>query len=210
MIDLALYQAPFRYMDEMVPAFAHNGTVRVRMGAETHNLVPHGHFQTKDDRWLAITCSSDKMFERLAAMIGDPKLLDPFYLTIANRLKKRDIVTAVVVNWVASLEASEVRAICDTHEVPCSPLLSVADIFDDPHYQARGDLLSMQDDINGAVVVPARPAAHERHAALNAPPALGLYVPAAQLEHDGAPPVLYLPASHALQDASAPAATVLP
>lgn len=155
MIDLALYQAPFRYMDEMVPAFAHNGTVRVRMGAETHNLVPHGHFQTKDDRWLAITCSSDKMFERLAAMIGDPKLLDPFYLTIANRLKKRDIVTAVVVNWVASFEASEVRAICDTHEVPCSPLLSVADIFDDPHYQARGDLLSMQDDINGAVVVPA-------------------------------------------------------
>ena len=39
--------------------------------------------------------------------------------------------------------------------MPCSPLLSVADIFDDPHYQARGDLLSMQDDINGAVVVPA-------------------------------------------------------
>jgi hypothetical protein len=48
------------------------------------------------------------------------------------------------------------------------------------------------------------------HAAMDELPVLGLYVPAAQLEHDGAPPVLYLPASHALQDASAPAATVLP
>ena len=48
------------------------------------------------------------------------------------------------------------------------------------------------------------------HAALDELAALGLYVPAAQLEHDGAPLGLYLPASHAVQDATAPAATVVP
>jgi crotonobetainyl-CoA:carnitine CoA-transferase CaiB-like acyl-CoA transferase len=53
-IDLALYQATFRYMDEMMPAYAKTGQIRQRMGAETHNLIPHGHFRTADDRWLAI------------------------------------------------------------------------------------------------------------------------------------------------------------
>ena len=37
------------------------------------------------------------------------------------------------------------------------------------------------------------PAGQGRHAALELLPALGLYVPAGQLVHDGAPPVLYSP-----------------
>lgn len=65
-IDLSLYQATLRYMDEMVPAYSKTGQVRERMSAQTDNLIPHGHFRSSDDHWLAVTCSSDKLYERLA------------------------------------------------------------------------------------------------------------------------------------------------
>lgn len=154
-IDLALYQATFRYMDEMVPAYAKTGQVRERMGAETHNLVPHGNFQTKDERWLAVTCSSDKMFERLAEMMGDPVLAEPRFAKTAGRLAERPLINAIVVGWIGSHTADEVREACDRYGVPCSLLYSVADIFEDEHYKARGDLLAMNDPVNGDVVVPA-------------------------------------------------------
>ena len=154
-IDLGLYQAPFRYMDEFVPAYAKTGQIRTRMGAETHNLVPHGHFRTSDDRWLAITCSSDKMFERLSKMIGSETLLDPGLARTAQRIEARSTINSIVIGWVSARSAAEVQEICDRYEVPCSLLLSIADIFADPHYKARGDLLTVKDPVNGELVVPA-------------------------------------------------------
>jgi crotonobetainyl-CoA:carnitine CoA-transferase CaiB-like acyl-CoA transferase len=154
-IDLALYQATFRYMDELVPAYHKTGQIRTRMGAETHNLVPHGHFRTADDRWLAITCSSDKMFERLSIMIQNEKLLDPKLARTAQRIEARNMINAIVVDWIGSREAEEVQRNCDEYDVPCSLLYSVADIFQDPHYRERGDLLMVDDEINGRLVVPA-------------------------------------------------------
>jgi len=154
-IDLALYQAPFRFMDDLVPTYGKTGHVRTRLGAETHNLIPHGHFQTADERWLAITCSSDKMYDRLAEMIGHELLLQPHLVRVAERIKIRDQINPIVIAWVAARTAAEVQEICDRFGVPCSLLYSVADIFADPHYQARGDLLTVDDPVNGRLVVPA-------------------------------------------------------
>lgn len=154
-IDLPLYLATFRAMDEMVPAYAKTGAIRQRMGAETHNLVPHGHFRTCDDRWIALTCSSDKMFERLAGMIGDPVLLAPEMATTKARIAARENVNRVVIGWIGARTAAEVRTMCDAAGMPCSLIYNIEDIFNDPHYAARGDLLTMDDPVNGEVTVPA-------------------------------------------------------
>jgi crotonobetainyl-CoA:carnitine CoA-transferase CaiB-like acyl-CoA transferase len=154
-IDLALYQATFRYMDEMVPAYAKTGQIRERMGAETHNLIPHGHFRSSDDRWLAMTCSSDKMFERLVTMIDSDVLRDPKFARVTGRIPARAAINGIVIDWFAARTASQIQAECDRFDVPCSLLYSVADIFEDAHYKARGDLLVVDDPINGRTVVPA-------------------------------------------------------
>jgi len=38
--------------------------------------------------------------------------------------------------------------------VPCGPINSIADIAEDPHFQARGNLLHMMDALVGEVVIP--------------------------------------------------------
>src|SRR5260221_7945653 len=73
-VDLALYESVFRVLDEIVPAFQQNGYVRERMGADTVNVCPHSHYQTADAKWIAIACSNDQMFERLADAMEQPEL----------------------------------------------------------------------------------------------------------------------------------------
>lgn len=75
-------------MDELAPSYGRTGFIRQPMGADTVNIVPHSHYRTADDRWIAIACSSDRMFERLAATMGRGELAqDPRYKTMGERNK---------------------------------------------------------------------------------------------------------------------------
>ena len=155
-IDIGLYEAVFRMLDEMAPVYGRTGTVREREGAGTANACPHGHFQTKDDRWVAIACTTDKMFGRLAAAMGQPELASAGrYGEQSRRLAHRDEVDALVCRWVGSLSLEDVMEIFLTHEVPSGPLNTIADIFADPHFKARGNLVSIDDPEVGEVVIPA-------------------------------------------------------
>lgn len=153
-VDLALYESVFRVLDEMVPAFHKFGIVRERMGADTVNVVPHSHYKTRDEKWIAIACTNDRIFERLAQVMNRPELAAPYtYGPIANRLANRDAVNSLVSDWVGSLSAAEALAECDAGQVPASILFSVADIFDDPQYKARENI-SIVPSRAGPLAVP--------------------------------------------------------
>jgi crotonobetainyl-CoA:carnitine CoA-transferase CaiB-like acyl-CoA transferase len=86
-IDIGLYESVFRLLDEIAPVYAKTGFIRERMGGDTVNVVPHSHYETADGRWVALACSSDKMFDRLAQAMGRPDLAhDDLYATMAARL----------------------------------------------------------------------------------------------------------------------------
>lgn len=154
-IDIGLYESIFRLLDEIAPAYAKHGFVRERMGADTVNIVPHSHYQSSDDVWIAIACSTDKMFERLAQVMEQPGLASSAeYGTMSARVQRRDEVNALVAKWVGSLCAKEVLDRCDKGQVPCGPLNSIRDIFEDPQIRERGNLQTV-DSRAGSVVIPA-------------------------------------------------------
>lgn len=153
-IDLALYETIFRVLDELAPAFQQSGFVRERMGADTVNVVPHSHYQTSDGGWVAIACSHDDMFTRLAKAMGDPGLASPDrFGTKASRLAARDEVNGLVSEWVGALTREEVLKRCVEADVPAGPLYSIADIVDDPQYQHRGTITTTESRI-GPLSVP--------------------------------------------------------
>ena len=153
-IDLALYESVFRVLDEIAPAFQKFGYVRERMGADTVNVCPHSHYETKDGKWIAIACTSDAMFARLADAMQQPELASAErYGPQHQRLGARDEVNAIVAKWVASLDLMTVLARCAEGGVPASLIYSIADIFEDPQYRARGNI-KMTQSRAGALAVP--------------------------------------------------------
>lgn len=153
-VDLALYETIFRVLDEIAPAYQQSGFVRERMGADTVNVLPHSHYRTADDRWIAIACSSDEMFARLSRAMQQQELAaaERFGPKQA-RLAARDEVNRLVADWVGGLTRDDVLARCRVAQVPAGPLNSIADIFADPQYQHRKTIVE-QDSRIGPLAVP--------------------------------------------------------
>lgn len=153
-VDVSLYEGVFRMLDEMATLYARDGTIRERMGADTVNAVPHSHYESKDGRWIALACSSDKMFERLARVMGRTDLIAPDrYATVEQRVADRDEVNRIVAEWMRRHTCEEIVQRCLDGDVPAGPINSVADIFRDPHYKARDDLLEHDHAKAGRLVV---------------------------------------------------------
>lgn len=153
MVDMALYESVFRALDEIVPRYAKDGFVREPEGTGTVNACPHGHFPTGDGKFLSIACTTDKMFERLTQAMVRPDLWENFG-DQQTRLAARVTVIDEVTQWTTSMSRDEVMAACVAAEVPSGPINSIADIFADPHFRARDDLLAVNVPRIGEVTVP--------------------------------------------------------
>ena len=152
-VDVSLYEGIFRMLDELAPAYAKTGFIRERMGAEDPNAVPNNHYRTQDGKWIVIACTADKLFKRLATLMGRPDLLDK-YATLAQRVIGRDAVNQALVAWVGSLPQDEVLRRCLAGDVPAGPINTIADIFEDEHFQARKTLIEAEDPRAGKIVIP--------------------------------------------------------
>lgn len=154
-VDVGLYESVFRILDELAPAYAYKDFVRERMGAGTVNAVPHSHYPSKDGLWVAIACTNDKIFNRLADLMERNDVTgDGIYGTIAMREAKRAEVDAFVTNWTTGLTRDEILKACETAEVPCGPVYSIEEIFNDPQYKARENLVEIDDPRLGKITLP--------------------------------------------------------
>jgi len=154
-IDVGLYEGTFRLLDELAPAFARNSFVRERMGAGTVNAVPHSHYPTKDGLWVAIACTNDKIFARLAAVMDRMDVTgEGIYGTTAKREARRAEVDAFVTHWTSAMTRDDILAACEAGQVPCGPVYSIEEIFSDPQYQARENLIEIEDPRAGALTLP--------------------------------------------------------
>ena len=154
-IDISLYEGIFRILDNLASVYDKLGYVRERIGTGTTHLVPHNHYPTKDGQWVAIACTSDRIFQRLAKAMGREELAtDPRYQTVAKRVEQRDEVDGMVSAWTGSLDRSELVSLLDSEEVPVSPINSIADIFQDPQFQARSSMIEIDDPALGKIKMP--------------------------------------------------------
>ena len=155
MIDIGLYEPIFRILDELAPAFQQKGYVRQRMGPGTVNVVPHSHYPTRDNRWIAIACTNDKIFARLAEAMDRPDLAeDARWGKLAARERDRAVVDETVGAWTVLFDRADLLVKCEASQVPCGPVYAIDEIFEDPHYAARGNILTVDDPRVGPLAVP--------------------------------------------------------
>lgn len=151
-VDIALYEPVLRILEEVPAAFHKIGLVRERLGTGSVNAVPHNHYTTRDGRHVAVACTNDTMFRRLVGAMGRPELADdPRFCSNAQRVAHREETDAMVQEWIGSYTAKEGMEILEANEVPNGLLYSVEDMFQDPQYQARENIISVDDPVEGEI-----------------------------------------------------------
>ena len=140
-VDVALYEAVFAMMESLVPEFDVFGFVRERTGNIMPGITPSNTHTTKDGKHVAIGANGDAIFRRLLLAMGRPDLADdPTLADNAGRDARRDELYALIDAWVAQHDEAAVLAALAAAGVPASRIYSVADMFADPQFLARGML----------------------------------------------------------------------
>ena len=151
-IDLALYEATFRIMELIAVTYDQEDKVITREGTSNSYVAPVGTWQTADGKWFSLTASTQPVAERLLETIGGPGLAkDERFATNAARVAHREELDGILGGWVEGLSAAELKVICDRNDVAYCIEYDIADIFEDPHYAARGTIEAVDDPDLGPI-----------------------------------------------------------
>lgn len=147
-IDLGIFESVFNMMEASVPEYSIRGAVREASGTTITGIVPTNTYRCKDGKFVVIGGSGDPIFRRLMRVAGRPDLAkDPRLQTNDGRVEHEAEIDEVLAAWCTTLDADEVLETLRGESVAVGPILSVADMFEDPQYEARG--LLEEHEIDG-------------------------------------------------------------
>jgi crotonobetainyl-CoA:carnitine CoA-transferase CaiB-like acyl-CoA transferase len=151
-VDASLYGSVLRILEWTIPAYDRLGTVRAREGNRLSNSAPLDNYPTADGNYVCVVAGGDANFSRLCRAMGRPDLLeDPRFATLADRARNGDTINALVAQWTSTQTAVEVEQACVAHDVPVATAYSARDIALDPHFEARHDLVAVDDPVLGPI-----------------------------------------------------------
>ncbi|TVT49847.1 MAG: CoA transferase [Denitromonas halophila] len=174
-IDLALLDVQVACLANQAMNYLTSGKAPQRLGNAHPNIVPYQDFPTADG-YMILAIGNDAQFARFCESAGQPALAtDARFATNAARVANRDVLIPKLNALTVTRSTSEWIARLETLAVPCGPINTVADVFDDPQVQARGLRVDLPHPLAGTapqVACPIRlsgtPVSYR-----NAPPVLG-------------------------------------
>jgi crotonobetainyl-CoA:carnitine CoA-transferase CaiB-like acyl-CoA transferase len=146
-IDAALYESAFRVLEYSTTFYGRQGVVRERGGVQ-HSGWPGGAFRTGDGHWVVMTTPAQHLFERLCAMLGQPDLpKDPRFASHEGRAAHMGELLAMAEAWFEARSFDQAVEALKSHDIPHSPIMSMADIFADPHYRERQSIIEVPSEV---------------------------------------------------------------
>jgi crotonobetainyl-CoA:carnitine CoA-transferase CaiB-like acyl-CoA transferase len=151
MIDCCLTESSLRIQESIIAEYSYDGSIRTRIGNGTNVTVPSGHFLTKDDHYLVLSISGDKLFKIFADITGIPELAEnPNYSTGSLRTKHRDEINNLAAKWAREHTIKEcMTALGD--EIPNCKVSNVADIMVDEQFRARDAIIQIPTEKFGVI-----------------------------------------------------------
>jgi crotonobetainyl-CoA:carnitine CoA-transferase CaiB-like acyl-CoA transferase len=134
-VDVNLIETLLQLMGPLIPAYVHLGYQQPRLGSGLPWTVPRGTYQCSDGRWIALSASADTVAERLMSAVGLGD--DLRFRTFQGRMDYREELEDYVKQWVRSRKSDEVIRALTAVDAAVAPVYTMADVFADPHLQAR-------------------------------------------------------------------------
>jgi formyl-CoA transferase len=155
-IDVSMYEPVVALLGLSVAVWDGVSDPPMRTGSRVANGVPRNVYRTGDDRYVVLSGTTDAQVARVLAVIGaDTPEAHRRFGTSTARLAVADELDGLVAGWIRTRPREDVVAAFRSARVPVSPVNDLADLFSDPHVQARESVLHLHDADFGPVTVAA-------------------------------------------------------
>jgi formyl-CoA transferase/CoA:oxalate CoA-transferase len=141
-VDASLLDGQVAWLTYAAANYFATGQDPVRMGSAHPNLCPYQAFQTQDG-YLNVAVGSEAIWKRFCEVI-DPSLVDDErFRTNADRVRHRHELVPLLQARFRQRPTREWVQILEAAGVPCGPIYTVSQVFQDPqtlHRQMRVEL----------------------------------------------------------------------
>ena len=156
-IDIGMLDTHVAWLANQGMNYLSTGENPARLGNQHPNISPYQEFPTKDG-YIILAVGNDPTFERFCKAFGQEHLLaDERFATNPKRVANRDLVTATLTPVMKTRTTTEWVDALEAQKIGCGPINTLADVFADPHVQAREMTLEMQHGSGATVKVIANP-----------------------------------------------------
>ena len=177
-IDMALLDVGMAVLANQASGFLATGQAPGRMGNSHPSLAPYQDFPTQDGNML-LAIGNDGQFQRFCAAAGQPDwAVDARFTTNTLRVQHRSELIPMMEAVTRTRSTAAWIALLEDKAVPCGPINTIAQAFDDAQVKARGLRVELPRSAGDGIRTIAGVASPLRLSAnppvlRNAPPALG-------------------------------------
>jgi crotonobetainyl-CoA:carnitine CoA-transferase CaiB-like acyl-CoA transferase len=158
-LDIAMVDSLYHLLEFQLsaPQLSGGAADPIRYGAHSHFAFPAGVFKAPEG-WIVVLCL-DLQWPAFCRCLGRTDLLDdPRYRTLGDRGARRDELVPIVEAWMAGFATDQdVLDELERHHVPASPVLTIRDTLDHPHFVGREMVRRVPDDRVGDLPIPGFP-----------------------------------------------------
>jgi len=153
-IDLALFEAVFRFLDFDPIQYDQMKTVHMRTGNRVAYVAPSSMFRTQEGKYLTLAASTQSVWLRLAEAIGRKDLTsNPKFIDNPARVVNSVEINGIVGDWIGQHTRQEVIEQFDKFGVAYSAVFDMEDAFQDIQYRAREAMVRVPDPDLGEAIV---------------------------------------------------------
>ncbi len=156
-IDLALLDTAVAWLANQGVNYLCSDNVPTRMGNAHPSLVPYQVFSVADGE-INLAVGNDGQFSQFAELAGHPEWAeDARFSSNPSRVAHRTELLALMEPVLMQQTKSWWQEGCDARGVPCGPINSIAESFQDPQIRSRGMQIELDHPLAGTAPGVANP-----------------------------------------------------
>ena len=162
-VQASLLQAQIFMLDFQAARWLLEKEVPPQAGNNHPTSIPTGVFKTADGH-INIASAGEAIWQRLCKAIEAPELLDdPRYADGAARSDNRDALNAAIDGHTRNYTSENLIALLNAAGVPCGPIYSVDQVFQDPQVKHLGMAQPVHHPELGDIELVGQPFTLSRH-----------------------------------------------
>ncbi|MBG56459.1 MAG: CoA transferase [Deltaproteobacteria bacterium] len=148
-IDLALLDSQVAWLINSGLNYLTSRQDQHRLGNAHPNVVPYQVFQTSDS-FFVLAIGNNKQFKKFCEFADASELVnDTRFLTNKDRVHNRDVLAELINDLTKRFSTSHWLVGLEKLHVPCGPVNTIKNVFDDPQIQHREMEIHMPHQLSG-------------------------------------------------------------
>ncbi|MDE0992131.1 MAG: CoA transferase [Rhodospirillales bacterium] len=146
-VEFGIYEPLFTLLGPQVVDYDQLGLIQERNGSRLPFTAPRNTYRTRDDKWVSISGSAQSTFERMCEALNVPELItDHRFLDNRLRIQNSETLDDALQIAILEFDREPLISLFDKFGAAVAACNDIAEIFKDPHFIARDNIIAVDDE----------------------------------------------------------------